>query len=283
MFELWGHWVYRHRRPTLIVSGVVLLVSLLLLVRGGTLTTKAIHGIEADDAVNLMERELPVPGASSFTLIFQSKELSTGDDAFRNAVQDGVAPLRSDPHVASVRTPFDPDTSIFIAEGMQSSDGHAVVAEVILRPEAVLDTSLFPPLRAKVHGGPLTVTATGPDAFRSDLDLALDADLKRGEIVSAPVTFIVLLMVFGSLVAASLPLSVGALAVVGGMALVMVLSRFTEVAQYALNIVSLIGLGVAIDYSLFMVSRFREELDAGHPAREAAVRTMVTAGRTVAV
>ncbi len=281
MFEDWGLWVYRRRRATLLASGVFLLVSLVLLIRGGPLTTKAIHGIEADDAVSLMDRELPSSPASGFTVIFQSAALTTGDDAFRQAVLAAVLPLRSDPSVASVRTPFDDDTSIFLAAGMQAADGHAVVAEVTLRPEAVLDTSLFPPLREKIRGGPLTVTATGPAAFRSDLDQALAADLQRSELLSAPVTFAVLLLVFGSLVAAALPVGVGALAVVGGIALVMLLSRFTEVAQYAINIVSLVGLGVAIDYSLFMVSRFREEIAGGAEVPQALARTVATAGRAV--
>jgi RND superfamily putative drug exporter len=281
MFEAWGRWVFRHRRATLIVSGIGLVLSALVLLRGGTLTTKAIHGIEADDAVVLMDRELPYSAASAFDVIFQSASLSTSDDAFRQAVLAAILPLRTDPAVASVRTPFDPDTSIFIATRMQSSDGHGVVAEVTLRPEAVLDTSLFPPLREKIKGVPLTVTVTGPAAFRSDLDLALAADLQRGELLSAPFTFIVLLLVFGSLVAAALPVGIGGLAVVGGIALVMLLSRFTEVAQYALNIVSLVGLGVAIDYSLFMVSRFREEIAAGAEVEAALGRTVASAGRAV--
>ncbi len=281
MFEAWGRWVFHHRRGTLVVSGLVLFASLVLLVRGGPLTTKAIHGIEADDALALIDRELPQLGASGFTIIFQSPSLTAADDAFSQAVLAAVLPLRTNPHVASVRTPFDADTSIFIASGMQSTDGHAVVAEVTLRPEAVLDTSLFPPLREQIHGGPRTVTVTGPGAFRSDLDQALAADLQRSEVLSAPVTFAVLLLVFGSLVAASLPLGVGVLAVVGGIALVMLLSHFTEVAQYAINIVSLVGLGVAIVYSLFMVSRFREEIAGGAEVPDALARTVATAGRAV--
>src|SRR5580704_15813142 len=281
MFEAWGRWVFYHRRATLIGSGLVLLVSVALLIHGGSLTTKAIHGIEADDAVNLMDRQLPHPGVSGFTVIFQSPTLVTGDDVFAEAVLAGVLPLRSNPHVASVRTPFDLDTSFFLATEMQSLDGHAAIAEVTLRPEAVVDTSLFPPLRAQIRGGPLTVTAAGPAAFRSDLDQALAADLRRSEVVSAPVSFAVLLMVFGSLVAAALPVGVGGLAVVGAIGLVMLLSRFTEVAQYAINIVSLVGLGVAIDYSLFIVSRFREEISGGAAVPDALARTVATAGRAV--
>jgi putative drug exporter of the RND superfamily len=281
MFDAWGRWVFHRRYAILLVSGAVLLASVTLLVRGGSLATKAFHGIEADDAVNLMDAQLPHPAVSGFTVIFQSATLVTGDDAFARAALAAVLPLRTDPRVASVRTPFDPETSIFLAEGMLSSDGHAAVAEITLRPEAAVDTDLFPPLRARIQGGPLTVTVTGPDAFRSDLDRALAADLLRGEVLSAPVTFAVLVLVFGSLVAAALPVGVGGLSVVGGIGLVMLLSRFTEVARYAINIVSLVGLGVAIDYSLFMVSRFREELARGGEVPDALARTVATAGRAV--
>jgi len=281
MFEAWGRWVYRHRHATLFVSVLVLLLSGVVLRLGGSLATKAIHGIESDDAVQLMDHELPRSPASGFTLLFQSDTLTTDDEAFRQAVQDAVLPLRTDPSVASLRTPFDAETPFFLASGMQSLDGNTALVEVTLRPEALADTSLFPPLRARVRGGPLTVTATGPCAFRSDLDQALERDLQRGELLSAPLTFIVLLLVFGSLVAAGLPVGTGVLAVAGGVALLLLLSRFTEVAQYALNIVSLVGLGVAIDYSLFMVSRFRDELAAGAEVEDALARTVATAGRAV--
>ena len=94
------------------------------------------------------------------------------------------------------------------------------------------------------------------------------------------------LLIFGSLVAASMPALVGALAVVGSLAVVRLLTTFTEVSIFSVNVITLLGMGLAIDYALFMISRFREELarlpmDDPDASAKAITTTMVTAGRTV--
>lgn len=282
MFEAWGRWVYAHRKAVLAVSVAFLLVSLGVLLQGGRLTFGRIHGIEADDAAELVERELPQAGASGLTVIFGHAEWTTDDPRFQEAVTRAVAPLRRDPSVLRVRTPFDEDTSAPEASTMQSLDSHHALATVALRHEATVDTRGYPALRARLAGGPLTVTVTGVGSFRADLDRVLEHDLQRAELWSAPLTLVVLLMVFGSVVAALLPAGIGGLAVAAGVAGVMLMSRHTEVAQYAINVVSLVGLGVAIDYSLFMVNRFREELAEGATVEDAVARTVSTAGRAVA-
>ncbi len=116
-----------------------------------------------------------------------------------------------------------------------------------------------------------------------DLDTTLESDLLRAELVSLPLALLVLLWVFRTAVAAALPVGVGALSVVGGIAIVLGLSHLTDIAQYTINVCSLIGLGVAIDYSLFTVSRYREELGHGHELsrRGAAAAPVATAGRVV--
>jgi uncharacterized membrane protein YdfJ with MMPL/SSD domain len=107
-------------------------------------------------------------------------------------------------------------------------------------------------------------------------------DLTRAEAVSLPVVLVLLVIVFGSLVAASLPVLVGGLAVFGSLGVLHAIALTTSVNSFAVNVASLLGLGMAIDYGLFMVGRFREELAAGR-SREVAVRnTVATAGRTVA-
>jgi RND superfamily putative drug exporter len=111
-------------------------------------------------------------------------------------------------------------------------------------------------------------------------------DLERAEMISLPVVILLALLIFGSLVAASMPAVVGALAVVGSLAVVRLLTTFTDVSVFSVNVISLLGMGLAIDYALFVISRFREELaqlpldDPDAPTK--AIRTtMVTAGRTV--
>ncbi len=111
----------------------------------------------------------------------------------------------------------------------------------------------------------------------------IEEDLVRAETIALPVTLILLVIVFGSLVAASLPLVIGIMSIVGTFFVLRVLAAMTDVSIYALNLTTALGLGLAIDYSLFVVSRYREELRATpHEPRVAAVRTVSTAGRTVA-
>lgn len=108
------------------------------------------------------------------------------------------------------------------------------------------------------------------------------SDLKRAELISLPVTLLLLVVIFGGVVAASLPVVVGGLAILGSLGVLRALTEIVEVNTFAVNVASLLGLGLAIDYGLFTVGRFREELAAGRSVGEAVRRTVGTAGRTVA-
>src|SRR4029079_6391534 len=135
-------------------------------------------------------------------------------------------------------------------------------------------------LRGKVKTDTLEVLPVGNIPLNHDFTEVTRSDLHRAELVILPVVVILLLLVFGSVVAAMLPLLVGALSMAGAIAGTLLMARYTSVSVYAPNIVTMIGLGVAIDYSLFIVSRFREEI-RGHPEPEALARTMATAGRAI--
>ena len=132
-----------------------------------------------------------------------------------------------------------------------------------------------------MHATGLTVIGTGGLLINHAFSTTLENDLQRAEVVSLPVTLILLLLIFGSLVAAGLPLGVGGLTIVAGLAGTFGLSHFTDVSQYALNIVTLIGLAASIDYSLFVVNRYRDELASGSSREDALARTMATAGRAI--
>lgn len=282
MFKRWGLFIYARRVTVLWLSALCLIAAVAVLARGAPLATGNVRGIESDDAAQLVEREIRSPEIAGFTVLFHHPTLTAEDDAFREAVQRAVAPLRRHPDVLAVQTPFDPETSMFIAPTLESVDGHRAIARVTLRHGVADDTRRWTAMRALIRSDVLGVRTTGYAAFKGDLDRVMQRDLIRAEVFSAPFTVIVLLLVFGSLVAAVLPVGVGGISVATGIAGVMLLAHRMEVAQYAVNVASLVGTGVAIDYSLFMVTRFREELAAGRTVEESVARTVATAGRAVA-
>ena len=122
---------------------------------------------------------------------------------------------------------------------------------------------------------------TGNIAIDVVFDTRIQEDLIKAELISGPLSLIILGIVFGTLVAAILPIGVAMLTVVSAMGVTIWLSNVTDVTQYALNIITLIGIGVSVDYSLFMVNRFREELNLGRDIRTSTAMTVATAGKAV--
>ena len=280
MFAAWGGFVCRHRGWVLSLSGLLLLGAAGSLLRGGTLTTGSIEGIEADRAQAMVEKVLALPGDTSLTLVFHAPDFTVADPRFAAAVKSTLAPAAADPVVASVANPF--ELPPLLAKRLVSSDGHRVLVLLSLKGGLLTAARAYPGLRAKLHAAPLELVATGRVPFLHDLDVTLEHDLLLAEVIALPLALLVLLAVFGSLVAAALPIAVGGLSVLCGIGGVLLLSHVTDMAQYTVNITSLIGLGVAIDYSLFMVSRFRDELASGASVDEAVVHAVETAGRAVA-
>ena len=279
MFFAWGRLIYRRRWPVLILSVVLMGLSVAVLSAGGTLKSGGIiQTSESGRATKLISDQLPKVGGSSFQLVFSSPTLTVTDPAFKAAFEQAIAPLRTDDRVTQILTPYDPVPQ---AASLASKDGHAAVAAIGLKDDSVIAAKYYEAMRAGVRSGVLTIGATGYVPINHDFNTILEADLQRAEMVSLPLALILLLLVFGTVVAALLPLGVGMLAVVGGIAATFALSHVTDVSQYALNIVTLIGLGVAIDYSLFIVNRFREELARGLTVENAVARSMATAGRAI--
>jgi RND superfamily putative drug exporter len=128
----------------------------------------------------------------------------------------------------------------------------------------------------------LVVRVGGFNEVFKEVGHTIESDLARAEAVAFPITLILLIFVFGSVIAASLPLAIGALSVVGTFVILRIVSSMTEVSVYSTSLVTAMGLGLAIDYSLFIVSRYREELRKGLDTNAAVIRSVQTAGRTVA-
>ncbi|HEX2417243.1 MAG TPA: MMPL family transporter [Micromonosporaceae bacterium] len=131
--------------------------------------------------------------------------------------------------------------------------------------------------------GPLRVSVGGSAEVIRQISVQSEDDLVRAEAIALPITLVLLIIVFGGLVAGLLPVIVGILTVLGALLILYGLADLTDVSVFALNLTTALGLGLAIDYSLFIVSRFREELAGGHDVQAAVIRSVVTAGRTVMV
>lgn len=285
MFERWGRFVHRRRLVILAVSLGVLAASGVLAARGGDLSngSPGTSSLEAFHAQDLLKRELGPARATaaggSFLLIFGSSRLQVTDPAFRSALESALAPLATDPRVTGVDTPYSVPAPV--AAALTSTNGRQALVTVHLKDTGTRAQQYYPELRARVRSGSLSIQGTGNIPINLAFNQTLEKDLSRAETVSLPVSLILLLVVFAAVVAALLPLGVGVMAIVGGIGGTFLLSHYTDVSQYALNIVTLIGLGVAIDYSLFIVNRFREELASTHDREAALGRTMASAGRAI--
>jgi RND superfamily putative drug exporter len=284
MFARWGRFVYRRRWATLVVSGLLLGLSIVGILSGGTLAGNGGFGanLAAGQAAKLITDEIQpqqaAPG-SGFDVIFSSSSLRATDPAFQSAVEQAMSPLSSDPRVTGVTTPY--SVPAIEQSRLISKDSHKALVFINLRDNSVKAQKYIADLVAEIHPGPLQMVVTGQVPINQAFNTTLEQDLQRAEYVALPITLLLLVLIFASIVAALLPISVGVLAIVGGVGGTLVLARFTDVSQYAINIVTLIGLGVAIDYSLFVVNRFRDELAAGASRQEAIATSMSTAGRSI--
>ncbi len=279
IFATLGAFVFRHRWATLALSFAFLAVALVFVVRGGPLTGGRIEGIESEETQKVVEKVLGHTMDTTLVAIFHAEAMDPRNQDFQEAVTAALEPLRHDARVLEVVTKDDAPPQL--VDDMVSPKAHSVLALVTVKGPFKEALVAYPSIRKELTSSKLEVMVTGRLAYMSDLDHTLEHDLLRAELLSLPLALLVLLVVFRSVVAAILPVAVGALAVLGGIAFVLVLSRVTDVADFTVNVCSLIGLGVAIDYSLFTVSRYREELLAGYGYEEALVRAMGEVGKVI--
>ena len=285
MFAAWGRFVFR-RKWWVLAASLVLLGGIAgsgFSLKGQLTNSSRVH-VESQRAADLMTAQLPKAtnaGGSTFEILFSSPSLPVSDPSYRSAVEKTLAPLRADSRIRDIQTAYSVPTAQ--AGGLVSRNGDEMLAVVTVRDGFGKARGYFTQIRDEIHpNGAVRTYVTGNLAINSDFDAYLADDLTRAELASIPLSLIFLLLVFGTLVAALLPIGVGGAAVIAGVAGTLLLARFTDVSTYAINIVTLVGLGVAIDYSLLIVNRFREELLGGATTEHALERALATAGRAVA-
>ena len=217
-------------------------------------------------------------GDPNLVLLVTAARGDVDDPAVARAGQDLTRRLAAEPDLAQVASYWSTG-----APSLKSQDGRqALVLGRVTGDEQTLDERARQLTAAYRADGPeVRVQAGGQVQVYREVGDQVERDLARAEGVAVPITLLLLVVVFGSAVAGMLPLAVGGVAIVGTLLLLRLLGDLTDVSIYALNLTTALGLGLAIDYSLFIVSRYREELRAGREPADALLATMTTAGRTV--
>tara|TARA_B100000131_G_scaffold39411_1_gene35647 strand:- start:654 stop:2825 length:2172 start_codon:yes stop_codon:yes gene_type:complete len=274
------------RKAVLATAFASLLVSILLISQGNSFIdgNSPPPTIESGRALDLVDDELPVTSANSVTYIFSHEEMSWNDETFEQAVMAALTKLEDlDIEILSISTAYDAaDDPVHLASHV-SRDGHTTAVYVRIGGTDDEVAESFDDIIVAADNDALDVIVTGSLVISTDFDNALKNDQVRAELIGIPLSLIILLFVFGTFTAAILPMVIALLMMTLATATSFWLSDwwFFGLTQYSISMISLIGIAVSIDYSLFMISRFREELDSGAEVEDAVAKMMDTAGRAV--
>jgi uncharacterized membrane protein YdfJ with MMPL/SSD domain len=211
---------------------------------------------------------------ASVVVLLEDTQVKTA--AGRERVLEIQRQLRADEEVAEVTGYLQTRSPDFV-----SKDGNATYLAVALEPTGDKERQEAASRIGDELSGEPGVSVGGYSLAQEQVNTQVEKDLRKAELIAFPLLFLLSLLFFRSGVAAALPLLVGGLAIVGTFLLLRVASEFGSISIFALNLTTGLGLGLAIDYSLFMVSRYREEIAKSGPGLEAMKRTMLTSGRTV--
>ncbi|MGW4110665.1 MMPL family transporter [Actinosynnema sp. NPDC004786] len=266
MFAKWGSLAYRRR-------WVVLIATVVLAVAGG------IWGLGVFDRLSQGGYEAPDSEAARANQVAQDAFGRQGGDVL--VVYDTTDPARLQ-QIAGELSGLPTDAVLQVQPPYPSPESGKSLVVITLRSgdsntqlkqyEQIADRLAVDGVGSQVGGLVPTQKAI------SDMSAS---DLTKAEAISLPIVLVLLVVIFGGLVAASLPVLVGGLAIAGSLGVLHAVSLVADVNSFAVNVASLLGLGMAIDYGLFMVGRFREELAAGRATPDAVRRTVMSAGRTV--
>ena len=281
-----GRQMHGSRKAVLATAFASLLVSILLISQGNSFIdgNSPPPTIESGRALDLVDDELPVTSANSVTYIFSHEEMSWNDETFEQAVMAALTKLEDlDIEILSISTAYDAaDDPVHLASHV-SRDGHTTAVYVRIGGTDDEVAESFDDIIVAADNDALDVIVTGSLVISTDFDNALKNDQVRAELIGIPLSLIILLFVFGTFTAAILPMVIALLMMTLATATSFWLSDwwFFGLTQYSISMISLIGIAVSIDYSLFMISRFREELDSGAEVEDAVAKMMDTAGRAV--
>jgi len=271
------------RRPRLVLVGTLLFVALSVVFGTGVVKKLSGGGFDDPNAASTkaniaLARDFHT-GMPNFTLLVRAKDSVDSPDAAAAglALTQRVSQERGVGTVVSYWTAGHPPT-------LRSTDGKEalVLVRLLGSDDKTMQRARELTKQLQSGNGSLTVRTAGQGEVFDAVSHRIQHDLSHAEMIVFPVTFVLLILVFGGVVAALLPLAIGGIAIVGTLLILRVLTMFTDVSVYSLNLTTGLGLGLAIDYALFVITRYREELARGSTHNDAIVASARTAGRTVA-
>lgn len=235
-------------------------------------------GFSSDDTESartrmLLQEELSSFTASTLLIVYQHDELTADDPEFQRQANVAIESIAELPQVLAVQ-------SFTEIPGQVSPDGHTAYTSVQLDVEPEEGQHLMPEIDKRLQDVDLDILIAGAPAFYEEIESTSERDLRRAELIAIPFALVALLFVFRGLVAAGTPLIAGAMGVAASLGTLYLVAQQVDLTIFVLNLATMLGLGLAIDYSLFMTSRFREELETSSVA-DAVERTVDTAGRAV--
>jgi putative drug exporter of the RND superfamily len=273
----------RQRRPVLVASVMFVFIAAAIgtgafgVLKGGGFDDPSSESSRAADALD----DVFDTGDPNVVLLVRSATGSVDDPV---AVRAGAAVtkrLGRIPDVADVASYW----TLGRPSALRNQDGDEalVVGRITAEDDEANETLVD--IRKELGGdeGVLDVSVGGPAAVNEEIRTTVESSLGRAEMIALPLTLLLLVFVFRSVLGAALPLVVGAMAILGTLLALFLLGSVTDVSIFAINLTTALGLGLAIDYSLFIVYRFREEMRKGLAPHDAVVRSVETAGRTVAI
>jgi len=275
-----GRWAYRARILVVLVWVGVLAVLFTIagLVGTGTNNTYAFPGTESQDALDALARTFPQFSGTSAQLIAVAPEGGdVTDDDFESAVEDAITAIEAIPQVSGVSSPYDGGSSADIA-----SDSSAVLVTIQL---SVGTVDVLPSTSDALQAEGATLEGDLPDGSQVAVGGSLYSQVNPGigisELTSILIALVVLIVTFGSLVAAGMPITTALVGVGAAVAVVLTATRWLTITSTAPLLAVMLGLAVGVDYSLFIVSRHQDQVKRGMPPDESAPRAVATAGSAV--
>jgi RND superfamily putative drug exporter len=280
--QRFGGWIVNNRRTVLIIWVILVALGLCFApkVDGILLGGTHLYGTDSESVSQILQDDFGNRYGNELVVVFYSPTRNAEDSGFRDAVSMIQLDLRQSSVVDNITTYYDNSSSDMIGK-----DGHSVLGIIELN---VTDSNAVQKkvnelrtIAAKNKPDWMKLYTVGEGATFYDLSHSAARDLIKAESYSFPIVIVVLILSFGALLAAGIPVLLGLVAVSIALAVIYFTGQAMPIHITAKNTVSMIGLGVGIDYSLFMISRFREELKQGLTKEKAAAAILATSGKTV--